>query len=174
MNTKSKGFTLYPRAYSLHKKSGFTLIELLVVVAIIGILATVVLSSLGTARERARDARRLSDMKTIYTALVQYDLDNGFAATAGSYGENNQSGSDRSNMGGFMTFLEDGGYLPVPVVDPINDDTYRYSYQCNVNGVFLGYTRESDNTSVVYSNDFGLDPYGLWYDKYFSCGSHPN
>jgi prepilin-type N-terminal cleavage/methylation domain-containing protein len=57
------------------KSKGFTLIELLVVVAIIGILATVVLSSLGSARTRARDARRLSEMKSFQTALEAYYLD---------------------------------------------------------------------------------------------------
>jgi prepilin-type N-terminal cleavage/methylation domain-containing protein len=57
------------------KSKGFTLIELLVVVAIIGILATVVLSSLGSARTRARDARRVSEMKNLETALEMYYLD---------------------------------------------------------------------------------------------------
>lgn len=54
----------------LHR--GFTLIELLVVIAIIGILSSVVLASLGTARQKARDATRISDMKNIRQALELY------------------------------------------------------------------------------------------------------
>ena len=52
--------------------TGFTLIELLVVIAIIGLLASIVLASLGTARQRSRDARRLADVKSIRTALELY------------------------------------------------------------------------------------------------------
>lgn len=51
-------------------QKGFTLIELLVVVAIIGVLATIVLSSLSAARTRARHARFVSNMEN-YTKLVE-------------------------------------------------------------------------------------------------------
>lgn len=58
------------------KNKGFTLIELLVVVAIIGILATVVLASLGSARQRARNAALQSAMAQLRTQMEIYYNDN--------------------------------------------------------------------------------------------------
>ena len=54
------------------RQSGFTLIELLVVIAIIGLLSTLSIVALNNARARARDARRVADIKQIQTALELY------------------------------------------------------------------------------------------------------
>lgn len=65
------------------KRKGFTLIELLVVIAIIGLLSTLAVVALTGARSKARDARRLSDIKQIQTALDLYYADNNSYPTEG-------------------------------------------------------------------------------------------
>lgn len=58
-------------------RRGFTLIELLVVISIISLLSSVVFSSVNTARFKARDARRMSDLRNLQLALELYRDANG-------------------------------------------------------------------------------------------------
>ncbi|MDI6602988.1 MAG: type II secretion system protein, partial [Patescibacteria group bacterium] len=54
------------------KNKGFTLIELLVVIAVIGLLASIVLMNIQTVRAKARDKRRMQELKQLQIALEMY------------------------------------------------------------------------------------------------------
>ncbi len=86
---------------------GFTLIELLVVIAIIGILSSVVLASLNTARAKARDATRKSDMRQIQTALEVYFNDNRAYPIVSTW-----SGYQTTGCGISGSLSGPGGYIP--------------------------------------------------------------
>ena len=58
--------SFHPRAH------GFTIIELLVVIAIIGLLSSIILASLNSARAKGNDAARIQTVKSIETALEFY------------------------------------------------------------------------------------------------------
>jgi type IV pilus assembly protein PilE len=63
------------------KQKGFTLIELLVVIAIIGILSSVVLTSLNSARKKGQDGKVKSQVTQIAAAAAIY-----YDSAGGSYG----------------------------------------------------------------------------------------
>jgi prepilin-type N-terminal cleavage/methylation domain-containing protein len=105
----------------MRKKNGFTLIELLVVIAIIGLLSTVVLISLNRARQKARDAKRLADMRQILLALeMYYDSNDTYPLNT----DNDCGGWDTGYNGGlesgdiFLQPLETGGFIAKNPGDP--------------------------------------------------------
>lgn len=94
---------------------GFTLIELLVVIAVIGILASVVMASLNSARGKARDVTRLQAMTEMQKALALYYSQNGNYPDSDNQG---CGGWDVSSDGTFTTALVSAGLLPTHLADP--------------------------------------------------------
>lgn len=107
------------------KNKGFTLIELLVVIAIIGLLASIVLVSLNSARMKARDAKRLADIKQIQLAIEM------FYDHYGYYPSHNDSGADN---GWDDSDLGDGFIIGLTGSNARGDNPDGVSFMSNVPG----------------------------------------
>lgn len=82
-------------------KRGFTLIELLIVISIMAILAAIMLTSLQSARARARDTTRYESLVQIRNALNRYYSDFGaFPATPSQWYSSEPGDANFSNNGG--------------------------------------------------------------------------
>lgn len=112
----------------MKNNKGFTLIELLVVIAIIGLLSTLAVVALGSARQKSRDAKRLSDIKQIQTALELYYTDQNqypVQTPAIAIGAGNAVCLDNSN-GGFVAAGCTNAYMGLVPGDPSNGGSYTY------------------------------------------------
>ena len=119
-----------------NNKKAFTLIELLVVISIIGLLATLAVVALKNAREKARDVKRVSDLRQIRTALeLYYDKYNDWPARTS---DSCCDGWDQGPCGTENTFIQPlvtvGILNPVPVDPKGGSGTGCYGYNYYVYG----------------------------------------
>jgi prepilin-type N-terminal cleavage/methylation domain-containing protein len=151
---------------SLNSKSmnrkGFTLIELLVVIAIIGLLSTLSVLALNSARARSRDAKRITDIKQIQTALEMYYNDAGQYPSAAIF----ELGSIGTGSNTYMTKIPTA---PTPIdgadcVDDPEKNTYVYIFDDSATGTGGTYTLRyclGANTGVVAAGVNTATPAGI-------------
>lgn len=132
------------------KSVAFTLIELLVVIAIIALLAVLVLFSIENIRAKSRDARRVTDIKSVQEGLAMYHNNYQLYPVYDGY----ITGSDAVSN----SLVADGVMLAVPI-DPLNKTMegviYKYYYQSVQGKTYLiEYYLETDS---VQSKSQGLN-----------------
>ncbi len=166
-------------------RKGFTLIELLVVISIIGLLSSVVLASLNTSRQKARDSKRISQIKEIQKALelyfAKYDsypyganiTDGGGNAVGTEDGRSDSCQNAPSSASGYplgtwdwaMQKLVDEKFLPSIPRDPLNSGFGDNDSKCFK---YASYTSDSIRykrckTSLAINpdnNDIPISDYG--------------
>ena len=145
---------------------GFTLIELLVVVAIIGLLASIIIVTLNSTRAKARDARRMVELRQISLAIELYAADNDgnypqWASSPSCCGDTSRGacqtcpcpGNDWSDefegrLARLYNALVGGGYIELPL-DPLNNESHYYHYVQRANCYSLCIDLEAGGTYKI-------------------------
>lgn len=141
---------------------GFTILEILIVIAVFGLLATFAALSLSSARARARDAQRVSDVSVLRNALSEYYLQH--TTYPASTNVNLGQPGTKTNVFGSTGFTDQGDpagttYLSrVPTGPNVNE---YYRYHGGANGYSLRFQTERDTilgkANVYYAHASGID-----------------
>jgi prepilin-type N-terminal cleavage/methylation domain-containing protein len=140
LTTQTKSQQIFTCAVNGRKSSAaFTLVELLIVLSIIGVLSSVVIGSTTASRTKARDMRRVGDLKEIQLALaIYYDVNRVYPNS--------------------LTPIVTDSYLSVIPVDP--DVTKSYEYQLNGTKYCLGANLEGTAPTDIADADCAIPSSG--------------
>jgi len=163
------------------RNKGFTLIELLVVVAIIGILATIVITSLSKARKVTLDTKTRTEVESIKKAIELYHLDHGHYPLIDAEDENGMNYVAICQIPGTIGFddlqaeLED--YIDIEALPQERCIWYRGHYDANASmcdtlepfvdgqGYIIVYNTKEKQFSEHYYGSY----YDGVYDGYYHC-----
>lgn len=155
---------------------GFTLLELLIVIAILAILTTVVVLILNPAEylAQARDSQRLSDTNTLnsaislYLATVSNIVWTGCGSVVCTATGTVPGGTAACGSVSSSTVISGGGWVPISFnnipggsplirepIDPTNNSTYKYAYNCNASA--NTYEIDAKMESAKYRNTGASD-----------------
>lgn len=145
---------------------GFTILELIIVIAVIGLMATLAVLSLQSARARTRDAQRISDVTALRNALTGYWLEKASYPSSGGVDlgkAGTNTGALSSAVGGFTDASQTQGtvYLPHVPTGPKQNEFYRY--KANGNAYSICFQTESDtvlgaaNVYCAHSNSIDTE-----------------
>lgn len=141
----------------MQKQNGFTLIELLVVIAIIGVLSSIVMSSVNSARKKSRDSQRISEFREFRTALNMYYINHGSYPPTPPCTIPSCSWEDHKNIfNAIATALFNEGLISQMPKDPRDPDQFYMAYDYG-RGTEAGYIIVTQLESISATT---VPPYG--------------